>query len=342
MQYTRLGKTNLMVSRTAFGAIPIQRISSEDASALLQHAFAQGINFYDTARGYTDSEIKIGQALGSVRDKIMIATKNSFKTPQGLTDAIDQSLSELGTDYVDLFQFHNPDFMPVPGGADGLYDAALKAKADGKIKHIGITNHRLALAKEMVKSGHFETMQFPMSHLATDEELELVALCEAHDVGFIAMKALAGGIITNAQAAFAFLRQYENIVPIWGIQFMHQLDEILGYEMNPPKLDDALKAIIQADRDELMGGFCRACGYCLPCPAEIDIPQAARMRLLLGRTSLKSFMTEDYHKRMHRVDGCTHCGHCAAHCPYQLKLPELIFENLAFYDRFYDEYMNAH
>ncbi|MCL2169747.1 MAG: aldo/keto reductase, partial [Defluviitaleaceae bacterium] len=285
MEKTRLGKTNLMVSRTAFGAIPIQRITDSECDALLRKAYDSGINFIDTARMYGISEGRIGQFLGDVRGEIIIATKTGAKDVETFESHLATSLSELKTDYIDIYQFHNPPFVPRPGGADGLYDAALRAKEAGKIRHIGISNHSLERAKEAVKSGLYATLQFPLSLLATDAELEVIELCKKHDVGLIAMKGMAGGLISNGKPAFAFLRQFENVVPIWGIEHMWQLEEFLSYEKNPPTLDDEIWTIIDKYRAELRGAFCRSCGYCLPCPAQINIPQAARMTLLLGRTA---------------------------------------------------------
>ena len=338
MEKIKLGKTNLMSSRSGFGAIPIQRISDEDSTALLRAAFNGGINYYDTARGYTTSEHKIGLALGDVRDKIIIATKSGAQTGEQLEKNLEMSLSELGTDYIDVYQFHNPSFIPRPGEKNGLYAAALKAKSSGKIRHIGVTNHRLDLSIEMVKSGLFETMQFPMSSLATDDEIELVRLCKEHDVGFIAMKGLAGGLITNAKTTFAFLRQFDNVVPIWGMQYMPELEEFLRYEQNPPVLDDEMREIINKDRETLSGGFCRACGYCLPCPADINIPMAARMELLLRRMDWRGMIDEHGQEMMRRTDNCTNCRHCADHCPYHLDTPALLKKNSAYFKKFLAEH----
>jgi predicted aldo/keto reductase-like oxidoreductase len=340
MEKIRLGKTNLMVSRSGFGAIPIQRVSDEDSTALLRAAFAGGMNYYDTARGYTTSEHKIGLALGDVRDQIIIATKSGAQTGGQLEENLETSFDQLGTDYIDIYQFHNPSFVPKPGEANGLYDAALKAKASGKIKHIGITSHRLDLAIEMVKSDLFETMQFPMSSLASSEEIALVELCKKHDVGFVAMKGMAGGLITNAKSTFAFIRQFDNVIPIWGVQYMRELEEFLEYEKNPPVLDGGIWEIINQDRAKLTSGFCRACGYCLPCPAEIPIPMAARMELLLGRMDWRGLITEDWQKNMGRINNCANCRHCIDHCPYGLDTPELLKVNLEYFNKFVAEHKN--
>ncbi|MCL2427183.1 MAG: aldo/keto reductase [Oscillospiraceae bacterium] len=337
MEKTRLGKTNLMVSRTSFGALPMQRVTDDEARALLRTAFDGGINFYDSARGYSTSDYRVGHMLADVRDQVIIATKTFASNKEEFEKQLDESLSDIGS-YIDIYQFHNLPFFPRPGGSDGLYDAMLKAKEEGKIRHISFSSHRLELAKEMVASGLYDTVQFPMSSLATDEEIELIKLCKEHDVGFIAMKALAGGLLTNAKSAFAFLRQYENVVPIWGIEKMWELEEILSYEKNPPILDDEMWEVINKDRKELSSGFCRACGYCLPCPAEIQIPMTARMALLLGRARWQSFITEEWQNEMHKIRNCTDCGHCIKNCPYNLDTPALLRENLEFYEKFATEH----
>ena len=333
MEKVRLGRTNLMVGRTAFGAIPIQRLSEEAAIKLLNAAFDGGVNFYDTARGYTTSEGRVGKAFANKRDKVIIATKTPASDAASFEENLQTSLSELAT-YIDIYQFHNPPFCPRPGGADGLYDAALKAKAEGHIRHIGFSSHRLDVAREVVESGLYDTIQFPINQLSTAEELDLLALCEKHDVGFIVMKALSGGLITNAKSSFAFLRQYKNAVPIWGIEHHWQLEELLGYENKPPALDAELLAVIEKDKQELTGNFCRACGYCLPCPAEIPIPMAGRMNLLLGRMNVAGFITEDWQKNMRRINDCNSCGHCEKNCPYGIKVRGLLKDNLEFYEGF--------
>ena len=177
MKTVTLGKTGITVNRNGFGALPIQRVSVEEAGRLLRKAFDNGIDFFDTARSYSDSEYKIGLALSDVRDKIVIATKTPSTTVEGFWKDLETSLSLLKTDYIDIYQFHNPAFCPKPGDGTGLYEAMLEAKAQGKIRHIGITNHRLAVAQEAVESGLYETLQFPFSYLASEKDEALVRLC---------------------------------------------------------------------------------------------------------------------------------------------------------------------
>ena len=197
MDKVRLGKTELTVNKNGFGALPIQRITKKEAVYLLQKAFYNGINYFDTARAYTDSEEKMGAAFEYTRDKIIISTKTGAQKAEDFWKDLETSLKMLKTDYIDIYQLHNPAFCPKPGDESGLYDAMVEAKKQGKIRHIGITNHRLAVAKEAIESGLYETMQFPFCYLSSGPDIEIVDMCKKADMGFIAMKALSGGLITN-------------------------------------------------------------------------------------------------------------------------------------------------
>ncbi|MHB9110883.1 MAG: aldo/keto reductase [Armatimonadota bacterium] len=332
MQYTTLGRTNLRVSRTAFGALPIQRVTLEEAAYLLRKAYDHDINFFDTARGYTDSEEKMGHALADVRAKIVIATKTGAKDAATLREHLETSLRNLRTDYIDVYQYHNPDRMFTPG--DDVHQAMLAAREEGKVRFIGITCHRLDIARQAAASGLYDTVQFPLSSISSKEDLQLIEDCKEHNVGLIGMKALSGGLITSARTSFAFLRQFENVVPIWGVQREWELDDVLALEANPPALDDEMWAAIEADRAALTEDFCRACGYCLPCPAKIPIPMAARMKLLLRRMPYQPYLTPEWQANMARIEDCTGCGHCTDHCPYGLDTPAMLRRNLEDYRAF--------
>ena len=334
MRTVTLGSTGITVPKNGFGALPMQRIDKEAAKALLRKAYDEGIRFFDTARMYTDSEEKIGYALSDVRDEIYIATKTMSVTVEGFWNDLNTSLEMLKTDHVDILQFHNPAFCPKPGDESGIYDAALEAKAQGKIRHIGITNHRMAVAREAIESGLYETLQFPFSYLATDEEKRLPVLCKEKNMGFIAMKGLSGGLLTNARACYAFMAQYDNVLPIWGVQRMEELEQFLACGKDEPVMDEELSRVIQADRDMLSGSFCRGCGYCLPCPAGIDIPNAARMYLMVRRAPVESYTTPEWKEKMKKIENCIHCNHCKNHCPYGLDTPNLLIENFEDYKRF--------
>lgn len=331
-----LGKTGLEVSKNGFGALPIQRISKKDAVYLLQKAFYNGINYFDTARAYSDSEEKMGAAFEYTRERIVISTKTAAQTADGFWKDLEESLRQLKTDYIDIYQFHNPAFCPKPGDESGLYDAALKAKEQGKIRHIGITNHRIAVAREAIESGLYETMQFPFSYLAAGPDLEIVEMCRKVDMGFIAMKALSGGLINHSDLAYAYMAQpqFDHVAPIWGIQRESELDEFLSYQVCPPELDQDRLAQIETDRAELTGDFCRGCGYCMPCPAGIEINNCARMSLLLRRSPSDGWLTEEWQEKMKKIEGCLHCGQCMKKCPYSLNTPELLAKNYEDYKTF--------
>lgn len=332
MKQVTLGKTGIVSSKNAFGALPIQRVSTEYAGMLLKKAYHGGITFFDTARSYTDSEEKMGLALSDVRQHITIATKTPSTTAEGFWKDLETSLTLLKTDYIDIYQFHNPAFCPKPGDGTGLYEAMLEAKKQGKIRFIGITNHRPHVAEEAVNSGLYDTLQFPFCYLASQRDIDLVALCREKDVGFICMKGLSGGLITNSAAAYAWLDQFENALPIWGVQRERELDEFLSYLENPPVLEGELKAVVEKDRAELIGNFCRACGYCMPCPAGIVINQCARMSQLIRRSPSASWLTEESQQMMRKVNDCLECGQCKKKCPYGLDTPTLLKQNLEDYE----------
>ncbi|MBC8569497.1 aldo/keto reductase [Zongyangia hominis] len=334
MSKVTLGKTGITVDKNGFGALPIQRVTFDEAKKLLRKAYEGGITFFDTARSYTDSEEKIGYSLSDVRSHLYLASKTPAKNAEGFWKDLETGLKLMKTDYIDLYQFHNPDFCPKPGDGTGLYEAALEAKKQGKIRFIGITNHRLHVAKEAIISGLYDTLQFPFCYLATEKDLEIVNLCKEREIGFIAMKALSGGLITNARAAAAFLGQYDHVLPIWGVQRECELDEFLQFVKEPPVMDEEIAALIAKEKQELSGNFCRGCGYCLPCPAQIEIPMSARMSLLLRRMPSAPYLAEEWQAKMERIENCIHCNHCSDHCPYGLDTPALLRENLEDYRTF--------
>ena len=340
MRKVILGRTGLEVTKTAFGALPIQRLSVEDAVSLVRKAYDKGINYFDTARAYTDSEKKLGIAFEGVRDKVVISSKSAAKTADQFERDLDESLKTLKTDYIDIIQFHNPPFVPLPGGKDGLYDAAMKAKADGRVRHVGITQHSIERAEFIVESSLYETLQYPFNHLATDREVAVVRRCAEENVGFIGMKAMSGGLFPSARVPFAFINQFPNAVPIWGMQRESELEEIATLDANPPMVDEEMAALIEKDRKELAISFCRGCGYCLPCPAGIPINNANRMTQLITRSPWQPYVTAEWQENMARIDSCIHCGACAKRCPYELKPYETLPGHLAFYREFLKTHRN--
>ena len=331
MDMVTLGRTGITVNKNGFGALPIQRISQEDAVFLARKAYKAGIRFFDTARAYTDSEVKLGEAFDGIRSEVYIATKTAAQNAEEFWKDLHTSLNNLRTDYVDIYQFHNPSFCPKPGDGSGLYEAALEAREKGMIRHIGITNHRLSVAKEAIESGLYETLQFPFSYISGEQERELVQLCKEHEMGFIAMKGLSGGLITNSAAAYAFEAQFEGVLPIWGVQREEELDEWLAFMTETPQLDEGMRAFIASERAELAGDFCRGCGYCMPCPQDIVINQCARMSLMIRRAPSKGWLGEEWQQRMNAIEDCTECYACTARCPYELDISQLLKKNLADY-----------
>lgn len=327
MVNVRLGKSEIVVNKNGFGALPVQRVPMEQGIKLIREAYEGGMNYFDTARAYSDSEEKMGKALSDVRENIIIASKTRALTVDDFWNDLKTSLKELKTEYLDLYQFHNPPFVPKPNGEDGLYDAMLEAKENGLIKHIGITFHPLNLAKEAVESGLYETLQFPFSYLSDDEDIKLVKLCKEKDIGFIAMKAFSGGLISNGPAAFGFINQYENILPIWGIQKEKELNEAINNLKSPIKLNNKLKKEIEKDKEELSGDFCRGCGYCSPCTVDIQIFMCARMSLFLRCFPPELYLTDKNKEEMKKIEDCTHCEECKERCPYGLDIPTILEEN---------------
>ncbi len=333
MREITLGSTGITVLQNAFGALPIQRISQEDAVALLRRAYEGGMRFFDTARAYTDSEVKVGEAFFGMREKVYIASKTAAKTPKEFWEHLETSLQNLRTDYIDLYQLHCVPECYRPGDGSGLYECMLEAKRQGKIRHIGITTHKLIVAQEIIESGLYETLQYPFSYLSTEKEADLTRACAKKNMGFIAMKGLAGGLITHSQAAMAFMSQFDNVLPIWGVQKREELEEWLSFMEKEPKMTEEIRAFIEKERKELTGDFCRGCGYCMPCPAGIEINSCARMSLMLRRAPSQAWLTEEWQEKMQQIEDCLNCQQCMSKCPYELNTPELLKKNLEDYKR---------
>jgi aryl-alcohol dehydrogenase-like predicted oxidoreductase len=339
METVRLGRTALVVNKTGFGALPIQRVGMEEAKRILRRAVDAGINCIDTARGYTDSEEKLGAALEpALRKTLVLATKARGADGEALMQSLHTSLKTLRTEYVDILQVHNPQRMPAPDDGSGCYEALLEARRAGKIRCIGLTAHSVDVAIQAARSALYDVVQFPFSYLSSGRDLEVPGICRDADVGFLAMKALAGGLIRNIPAAFAFMRGHDNVLPLWGIQKMEELEEFLALSAAPPVWDAAMEADVERDRRELGAEFCRGCGYCMPCPAGIEISFVARVELLLGRAPLQKTTDAEGREKLARVADCTKCGECRSRCPYGLDAPELVRRNA----EFFHDYLRRH
>ncbi len=334
MQTMTLGKTGLVVTKPAFGALPIQRRDKDEAVRILRRAYEGGIRYFDTANAYSDSEEKLGLALADVRGDVVISTKSLARDHDTVAKHIQMSLERLRTDYIDLFQFHQAcSWEEIDSGA---WDAAMEAKAKGYVRHIGLSSHSVRFAAEAVASGRFETLQYPFSYLSSPEEQALVRSCLDAGMGFIAMKALAGGLLSNARAVHAFMREQEGVVPIYGVQTMEELTEWLALAEEDPAMDEALQAVIDADREQLSGQFCRSCGYCMPCPQGIEINNCARMDMLIRRGPWKPWFTPQWQANMAKIETCLECGRCKARCPYHLDTPKVLKYMLKDYREFYE------
>ena len=333
MREITLGSTGITTRQNAFGALPIQRDDKDTAVAILRRAYEGGMTFFDTARAYSDSEEKVGEAFHGMREKVYIATKTAAKTPEQFWEQLETSLRMLQTDYIDLYQFHCVGQCYKPGDGTGMYECMLEAKAQGKIRHIGVTAHNIEIAMECVQSGLYETMQFPFSYLSAEKEIALVQACKEANMGYIAMKGLAGGLIHDSKAAMAFMTQFDNVLPIWGVQRMSELEEWLAFMDETPEYTDEIRAFVEKEKLELAGDFCRGCGYCMPCPVGIQINNCARMSLMLRRAPSKAWLTKEMQAEMMKIENCLHCGACASKCPYELNTPELLAKNLADYKK---------
>ena len=246
MEYVRLGKSNLMISRVALGAMSLNKIEDEEkAFELVRNAYNQGINFFDTSRNKSDCEKILGDALGDIRSSVMLASKTSAQSGAEVRADLEESLNVMHSDFIDLYQYETDQFMPEANGIDGIYDALKSLKESGKIKSIGIATQDIDVAEKAVTSGFYDTLQFPFSMISPDETRQIVQLCRDNDVGFIAMQPLCGGILTSIPLAYGFLHEYENVIPLWGVQSQEELDQILYFNEHPPVIDEKFKEDVE-------------------------------------------------------------------------------------------------
>lgn len=326
MQYRTLGKTGLQVSTLGFGGIPIQRIDAAGTKVLMHQLMNDGVNYIDTARGYTVSEEYLGEALEGIRGDFILATKSMARDKGSMARDIDISLKNLRTEYIDLYQVHNPNAAQLeqvmaPGGA---LEALQEARAAGKIGHIGITLHSLDVFKQAVELNWVETVMFPYNIVETQGE-EMIAKCAEKNIGFIAMKPLAGGAIEDATLAMRFIRGNENVdVVIPGMaeekEFAQNLAAINDDRPLTPEEMDKMEKI----RQELGGNFCRRCGYCAPCSAGIGIPAAFVAEGYHLRYNLQSYAAARYAASGEPASNCINCGLCESRCPYQLPIRQML------------------
>lgn len=326
MEYTTLGKTGLTISRMGFGGIPIQKVDAPAVRTLMQALSEQGVNYIDTARGYTVSERYLGEALEGLRDRFVIATKSMARTKAAMEKDIETSLANLRTDHIELYQVHNPSLaeletVTAPGGA---LEALLEAKAAGKIGHIGLTAHMAAVFERALDMDWVETVMFPYNIVETQGEA-LMRRCTEQNVGFIAMKPLAGGALEDATLALRFIRQNPDVtVVIPGMYSVEEARQNIAAVQDAAPLTQAELERIDAIRGELGTQFCRRCNYCQPCTAGIGISGIFVLEGYLQRYGLGDWAKARYAGMAKKAGDCIGCGACEARCPYQLPIREML------------------
>lgn len=334
MEKIRLGKTGMMVTKLGFGGIPIQRLTQDEAVAVVKRCLDLGITYIDTANGYTTSEECIGKAIAGRRKDVIIATKSGGRTREDTEKHLALSLKRLGTDYIDLYQFHNiadKDFFDkvmVPNGPMAFLQAQKKA---GVIRHIGVTSHSMDMAKELVKSDIFETLLFPFNFITDEAERELLPLCRQHDVGFISMKPLAGGMLDNATLCFKYLFNFPDVVSIPGIEKIAEIEEIVGIFNRSYKLTKAEKKEMQRLKDELGPSFCHRCDYCRPCTNDIAISSVMIAPSFFKRQPPDRFFSGNNAQAIEKAADCTECGECETRCPYHLHIIDTLKERVIWF-----------
>ena len=326
MEYRTLGKTGLRISRLGLGGIPIQKIDAEGTRALIGDLVAAGVNFIDTARGYTVSEEYLGYALEGVRDRFVLATKSMARTKEAMARDIDVSLHNLRTDYIDLYQIHNPNAkdleqVTAPGGA---LEALLEAREAGKIGHIGITLHSVDLFRLAVEMDWVETVMFPYNIVETQGE-ELIAECEKRGIGFICMKPLAGGAIKDADTALRFVVSNPAVtVVIPGMADAAEIAQNVAATANTASLTESEQEKVNAIREGLGTNFCRRCNYCAPCTAGINISAVFLFEGYYSRYDLKDWASDRYSALPKGASDCIGCGVCETRCPYHLPIRQML------------------
>ncbi len=326
MEYRELGKTGLRISRLGFGGIPIQKTSAEETKSLLRYLMEQGVNYIDTARAYTVSEEYIGYALQGVRERFVLATKSMARTAEAMARDIDISLSNLQTDHIDLYQIHNPSAKDLeqviaPGGA---LEALLDAKKAGKIGHIGITLHSVELFQRAVDFDWVETIMFPYNIVETHGEA-LIAKCAERNIGFIAMKPLAGGAIDDGETAIRYIVSNSAVtVVIPGMATINEAEQNIRAAGNISPLTETEQSTVEAIRKNLGSNFCRRCNYCAPCAAGINIPVMFLLEGYYNRYDLKDWAKMRYAATERKASDCIGCGACEPRCPYNLPIREMM------------------
>jgi predicted aldo/keto reductase-like oxidoreductase len=336
MNKTRFGKTCLMVSPVAFGGIPIMRLGKEEAASVVRGAIDLGINFIDTANAYNDSEEKIGQAVkGIPRDTLVIASKSGVADKKTFLEHLHKCLASLGTDYVDIYQFHNiataakRDAIFAPGGA---WEGMAEAVQAGKVRFPAFSSHSIPLALELMKTGKFASVQLPFNFVDTAASDAAIPLARQLDMGFIAMKPMGGGLLEDAALAFGYLMQFDNIVPDPGIERLAEMQQIVAIVQAKKPLTPVEEEKIAALRKELGPQWCHRCDYCQPCPQGIPISSVLTVESALKRMPFdRAFSMAN--AGVEKARTCIQCKACMKRCPYGLPIPELLTKKIAVWDQ---------
>ena len=331
LRETVLGRTGLKVKSLGFGGIPIQRISEEEAVRVVRRCYELGINYYDTARGYSVSEERIGKALEDVREKVVLATKSGRRKAKEMLEELEISLINLRTDWIDVYQLHNVssyeawDQIKGPGGA---LEALYKARDEGKIRHLGITSHDPAVLADIVREDIFEIIMIPYNYLTINPEEELLPLCKENNVGTVIMKPFGGGAFSNANIALKYVLSKDYVdVTIPGMMTVGEVEENFRVATMPHIISEEELELIETDRVELGDQFCRACNYCQPCPQEIPITFILRAESqFLKRMGWRPGTEERFAEAIEKADSCIECGECETRCPYRLPIRKLLPE----------------
>jgi hypothetical protein len=339
MKTKRLGATGLEVSEIGFGGIPIIPLPRDEAVAVVRHCLDLGVTFFDTANMYTTSEEKLGMALKGHRRQVVIATKTAQRDAKGAAGHLELSLRQLQTDWIDVYQLHNlsnEDALRQVLAPGGAYEAAARARDAGKIRFIGLSSHSIPTAIEGLRTGLFQTLQFPFNFIENDPLQELFPLAARNRVGIIGMKPLGGGLLERADLCFKFLQQHPDVLPIPGVRSNKEIDEIVQFYRDPEPMSEADLKAIEAIRSDLGKRFCHRCEYCMPCARGVQISSILMLKPAakrLSREAVKGWLGA----AMETAETCAECGECEQKCPYHLPIPDLIKENLALYRH----YLNA-